>query len=129
MCPEKKYSLISVDIADDEEVIHIGAPVGASASSAQKGISGNSAEFGKTSSGSDEGFARSATEASVELKQNAQKNSKFEGVSKSTEDSIQQTLEDLDAPVPFANMQKIVLVVLALVVVAFAIYWFTMHGV
>ena len=128
MSSEKKYSLISVDIADDEEVIRVGTPTSSPSLSEHKSVSGNLSESENPSSDSGEGFSESAAEAFVEPEQNRQKNTVSGNASKPIDESIQQTLEDLDAPVPFANMQKIVLVVLALVVVACAIYWFTTHG-
>lgn len=128
MSSEKKYLLISVDIADDEEVIHVGAPASVSTMSEHKSASDNSAEYRQSSSRNEAAFAESSVEVPAESGQNKQQNRASGGVSEPVDESIQQTLEDLEAPVPFAKMQKIVLVVLALVVLAFAIYWFTVHG-
>lgn len=139
MPEEKKYSLISVDVAPEEEVLHVdasgvheqSAPRGegaASAGSAQ--VAGDSAAAGDGSHGA----AASASEQQADGKAVGHapaSEGKAAGHAVSSrpgsQDTYRATDKDLEGPVPMAGLQKAIIAVVVVCLVGFAVYFGLTH--
>ncbi len=132
MPDDKKYSLISVDVAPEEEVLRVDASgvhaQGSTQGAADANGSGDGHAAGavaseRQSDAPSEGRSRSA----------AGKNAAGEAAAEAapshsaSQDSYQATQEDLEGPVPFAGLQKIIIAVVVLCLIGFAVYFGLNH--
>ncbi len=128
MPDDKKYSLISVDVAPEEEVLHVDASGVHAQGAADANGSGDGHAAGavaseRQSDAPSEGRSRSA----------AGKNAAGEAAAEAapshsaSQDSYQATQEDLEGPVPFAGLQKIIVAVVVLCLIGFAVYFGLNH--
>ncbi len=117
----QSYSFISVAAAPEEEVFHVDASgvhrvssSGADVDTDQQANDNAASDIIEQTVGrAANGHAEDAMDADITPTSSATK-------SESAED---QTLEDLDQPVPFANMQRIIIVLLLVLLVGFIIYF------
>lgn len=121
MAEEKKYSFISVDVADsNEEVVRVdasGAHVQSPASLASESVAQSEA-------------ANQPTRAQVEEEVSAAKQEKPTAHKReaiSDEDGYTATREDLEGSVPMAGLQKVIIAVVVLILVGFAVYFGISH--
>ena len=112
MAPEKDYSLISVSSDEEDDVV------------IQAGFAGPASG----GASSDEDAIDEAQEGAVEgsdVQQSKGADEQLGGKpTKQSANAMLTTEEDLKAPMPYANMQRIILGVFALLIVAFVLYWF-----
>lgn len=105
MAKEKEtYSLISVDVASEEEVVRVDAH------GVHRGISSEEGFSSLNAVGSGESVSSDGA-----LKEPAETDS-YDG------------RDDLEGPVPMAGMQRIIFAVVVVCLVAFIVYFAVMHG-
>ncbi len=139
MPEEKKYSLISVDVAPEEEVLRVdasgvheqSAPRGegtASAGSAQ--AAGDSAAAGDRSHGA----AASVPEQQADGKavghapaSEGETAGHAASPRTDSQDTYRATDKDLEGPVPMAGLQKAIIAVVVVCLVGFAVYFGLTH--
>ncbi len=131
MPDDKKYSLISVDVAPEEEVLRVDASGVHAQGSIQGAADANGSGDGHAagavasehqSDAPSGGRSRSATG------ENAAGNAAEAAPSHSaSQDSYQATQEDLEGPVPMAGLQKIIIAVVVLCLIGFAVYFGLNH--
>lgn len=119
------YSLISVDVAPEEEVIRVDAAgvhrvpsQGVCVDVDGEGSAGGDANVDVGDSGKDVN-----TSASDVLQACGDAEVEASRAVDSCRDADNQTLEDLKQPVPFAGMQRAIIVLLVILLVAFVIYF------
>ncbi len=138
---EKKYSLISVEVAPDEEVLRVDAsgvheqtaPQGASAVASADAAQGQGGSG--TAGGGQPGAYATAPDQQAEAAPAASGdgNTADEVAGKEvssrpdSSDSYQATEEDLQGPVPMAGLQKAIIAVVVLCLVGFAVYFGFTH--
>lgn len=127
MAKEKEtYSLISVDVAPEEEVVRVDAH------GVHRGIS---SDLQKAVSQLDTKQRRSDLIASSEEGLSSL-NAVGSGESVSSDGALKEFVEtdsydgrdDLEGPVPMAGMQRVIFAVVAVCLVAFIVYFAVMHG-
>lgn len=127
MAKEKEtYSLISVDVAPEEEVVRVDAH------GVHQGISSDSQ---KAVSQLDTKQRRSDLVASSE-EEFSSLNAVGSGESVSSDGTLKESVEtdsydgrdDLEGPVPMAGMQRVIFAVVVVCLVAFIVYFAVMHG-
>ena len=127
MAKEKEtYSLISVDVAPEEEVVRVDAH------GVHRGISSDSQ---KAVSQLDTKQRRSDLIASSEEGLSSL-NAAGSGESVSSDGALKEPVEtdsydgrdDLEGPVPMAGMQRVIFAVVVVCLVAFIVYFAVMHG-
>lgn len=127
MAKEKEtYSLISVDVAPEEEVVCVDAH------GVHRGISSDSQ---KAVSQLDTKQRRSDLVASSE-EEFSSLNAVGSGESVSSDGALKESVEtdsydgrdDLEGPVPMAGMQRVIFAVVVVCLVAFIVYFAVMHG-
>lgn len=133
MPDDKKYSLISVDVAPGEEVLRVDAS-GVHAQGSAQGTAGtNGAGDGHIagavasehqSDAPSEGPSRSAAGKNAAGKAAAAEAAPSHSAS---QDSYQATQEDLEGPVPMAGLQKVIIAVVVLCLIGFAVYFGLNH--
>ena len=140
MAEDKKYSLISVDVAPDEEVLHVdasgvheqaavqGASAAASADADQG--QGGSVAAGTGSAGA---YAAAPSQQAEAPAASGDGNAAEEAAGKAvsprpdSSDSYQATEKDLEGPVPMAGLQKAIIAVVVVCLVGFAAYFGFTH--
>lgn len=116
------YSLISVDIAPDEEVVRVDA----------QGV--HRERTGPATTGAGKQAAAAANVAVPESAKHAAassaQNTAGSAADKSAADESDSYdgRDDLDGPVPMAGVQRAIIVVVVLCLVAFAVYFAVSHG-
>lgn len=144
MAEDKKYSLISVDVAPDEEVLHVdasgvheqaavqGASAAASAdadqgqgSSVAAGTGSAGAYAAASSQQADASPAGNVAPATGETA--GQAAGKAVSPRPDSSDSYQATEKDLEGPVPMAGLQKAIIAVVVVCLVGFAAYFGFTH--
>lgn len=127
MAKEKEtYSLISVDVAPEEEVVHVDAH------GVHRGISSDPQE---AVSRLDTKQRRSDLTA-ISEEGLSSLNAVGPGESVSPDGALKEPVEtdsydgrdDLEGPVPMAGMQRIIIAVVVVCLVAFIVYFAVMHG-
>lgn len=127
MAKEKEtYSLISVDVAPEEDVVRVDAH------GVHRGISSNPQEpvFQPDGKQRRSDLALSSEEGFSSL------NAVGSGESASSDGALKEPAEtdsydgrdDLEGPVPMAGMQRIIFAVVVVCLVAFIVYFAVMHG-
>ncbi len=141
MPDKKKYSLISVEVAPDEEVLHVDAsgvheqtaPQGASAAASADAAQGQggSAPAGGGQPGAyataPNRQAEAAPAASGDGNTADEVAGKAAPARPDSGDSYQATEKDLEGPVPMAGLQKAIIAVVVLCLVGFAVYFGFTH--
>ena len=141
MAEDKKYSLISVDVAPDEEVLHVDASgvhaqtapvrsdVADSADSAQAVADGIDAGNGDHAAGAVASDRRFDVPSAGDGGSSSGKDAAGEAapLRSDSQDSYQATQEDLEGPVPMAGLQKVIIAVVVLCLVGFAVYFGLNH--
>ena len=128
------YSLISVDVAPDEEVVRVDAHgvhrdnAGGSSTDGGSHAASVSAEasFGNAerARGGAAANAKQAAESSVQEKPDASGSASRKVVESDSYDGR----GDLEGPVPMAGMQRAIIVVVVLCLIAFIVYFAVSHG-
>lgn len=114
MAPEANFSLISVSSdEDDDVVIQAGVPGGVAPGMVGEVVSSSGAEGEVLSEG--DASANDAEELAVHASATP---------SARSANAMLTTEEDLNAPMPFAGMQRVIMVVFLLLIVAALVYWF-----
>ena len=115
MAPEKDYSLISVSSDEEDDVV------------IQAGFAGSASD--ESSSGEDTADeAQEGVEDTDAIQPDKEADEQVSSKpAKRSANAMLTTEEDLKAPMPYANMQRIILGVFVLLIVAFALYWFFMR--
>ncbi len=139
MPEEKKYSLISVDVAPEEEVLRVDAS-GVHEQSASRGegtksagsaqVAGDSAEAGDRLQGAAAPSGQQADgSAAGEVLPADEEKAAGKAVSPSpgSQDTYRATDKDLEGPVPMAGLQKAIIAVVVLCLVGFAVYFGFTH--
>ncbi len=141
MPDKKKYSLISVEVAPDEEVLHVDAsgvheqtaPQGASAAASADAAQGQggSASAGGGQPGAYATAPNRQAEAAPAASGDGNTAEEVAGKAVSSRpdsgDSYQATEKDLEGPVPMAGLQKAIIAVVVLCLVGFAVYFGFTH--
>ncbi len=141
MPDKKKYSLISVEVAPDEEVLHVDAsgvheqtaPQGASAAASADAAQGRgvSAPAGGGQPGAYATAPNRQAEAAPAASGDGNTAEEVAGKAVSSRhdsgDSYQATEKDLEGPVPMAGLQKAIIAVVVLCLVGFAVYFGFTH--
>ncbi len=141
MPEDKKYSLISVDVAPEEEVLRVdasgvheqtasqGASAAASADAAQGPRGSVPAGGGQpgTYATAPNWQAEAAPAASGDGDTAEEVAGKAVSVRPDSSDSYQATEKDLEGPVPMAGLQKAIIAVVVLCLVGFAVYFGLTH--
>lgn len=127
MAKEKEtYSLISVDVAPEEEVVHVDAHgVHRDISSdPQEGVSQLDAKQRRNdlTASSEEGFS------SLKAVGSGESVSSDGALKEPVETDSYDGRDDLEGPVPMAGMQRIIIAVVVVCLVAFIVYFVVMHG-
>lgn len=127
------YSLISVDIAPDEEVVRVDAQgvhrerTGAATTGAGKqAAAAANVAVPESAKRAGEGAAGSAKHAAASSSQNTAGSAADK--SAADESDSYDGRDDLDGPVPMAGVQRAIIVVVVLCLVAFAVYFAVSHG-
>lgn len=124
------YSLISVDVAPDEEVVRVdangvhreGGTHAATDSSQRAGASSND-------DGQQALEGRSSSEAGNASRKNAGEEDEASASSRVAADSDSYDgRDDLEGPVPMAGMQRIIIVAVVVCLIAFIVYFAVSHG-
>ncbi len=129
MSEEKKYSLISVDVGTDEEVLHVDAS-GVHVQSAPHPGADVPSDGPCPGSGpveSQRESAPSADAATVVSREQAGHSAAAAQGARHSQDSYHATEEDLEGPVPMAGVQKLIIAVVILCLVGFAVYFGFAH--
>lgn len=131
MADDKKYSLISVDDASDEEVYRVDEHGVHVVRGAGEGLSG--AVSAQDADASDApGETDQASEAPAHGAEAKPAGSPAPAASDASaaeaDDEEQQTLEDLEGSGPLPGMQRAIVIVLVLALVAFIAYFFIAHN-
>ena len=130
MTSDKKYSLISVDDISDEEVyrvdergVHVVQGAGEALSGAVSAQVANAADERGGAGQASESQAHVAAAESAATPEGA-----ADAAAAETDDEEQQTLEDLEGSGPLPGMQRAIVIVLVLALVAFIAYFFIAHS-
>ena len=125
MAKEKEtYSLISVDVASEEEVVRVdahGVHRGISSQDASSQLDGKPRRSDLASS-SEEGFS------SLNAIGSGESVSSDGALKEPAETDSYDGRDDLEGPVPMAGMQRIIFAVVVVCLVAFIVYFAVMHG-
>ena len=125
MAKEKEtYSLISVDVASEEEVVRVdahGVYRGISSQDAPSQLDGKPRRSDLASS-SEEGFS------SLNAVGSGESVSSDGALKEPAETDSYDGRDDLEGPVPMAGMQRIIFAVVVVCLVAFIVYFAVMHG-
>lgn len=131
MADGKKYSLISVDGASDEEVyrvdergVHVVQGAGEELSCAVSASDADAADTHGEADKAGEAHARDAAAEPAESPAPVASDAAAAEVS----DEEQQTLEDLGGSGPLPGMQRAIVIVLVVALVAFIAYFFIAHN-
>lgn len=126
MAKEKEtYSLISVDVAPEEEVVHVDAHgVHRDISSDPQAVSQLDAKQRRNdlTASSEEGFS------SLKAVGSGESVSSDGALKEPVETDSYDGRDDLEGPVPMAGMQRIIIAVVVVCLVAFIVYFVVMHG-
>ena len=123
MAKEKEtYSLISVDVASEEEVVRVDAH------GVHRGISSDPQDAPSQLDGKPRrsDLASSSEEGFSSL--NAESVSSDGALKEPAETDSYDGRDDLEGPVPMAGMQRIIFAVVVVCLVAFIVYFAVMHG-
>lgn len=130
MADDKKYSLISVDDSSDEEVyrvdergIHVVQGAGEELSCAVSAADADAADAQAEADRESGGHARGAAVEPAESPEAA-----ADAAAAEASDEEQQTLEDLEGSGPLPGMQRAIVIVLVVALVAFIAYFFIAHN-
>lgn len=128
------YSLISVDVAPDEEVVRVDAQGvhresagGKGASDGDHPIAVAEAAASEMSEQKGKGAAERAEHADL-LTAREKKEAAEAASQKKAEADSYDGRGDLEGPVPMAGMQRAIIAVVVLCLVAFAVYFAVSHG-
>ena len=138
---EKKYSLISVEVAPDEEVLRVDASgvheqtaLQGSSAAASADASQGQGSFAPAGGGQPGAYATAPDQqAEAAPAASGDGNTADEVAGKEvssrpdSSDSYQATEEDLQGPVPMAGLQKAIIAVVVLCLVGFAVYFGFTH--
>lgn len=126
---EKKYSLISVDVAPDEEVLRVDAAGVHEQTAPQSSVSAAPADSaqGEGRSSAADGECADVYATAPNQRDGASAASKAAPSHAASQDSYQATEEDLQGPVPMAGLQKAIIAVVVLCLVGFAVYFGFTH--
>lgn len=119
MAEDSDFSLISVNADDEDDVVIQAGAVAPAARSVAKTENAPAAEAPAAAEAPvDEDAKRAAAEQAARARARARQ--------KAEEDANRMitTEEDLHAPVPFASMQRTILIILAVAVILFLVYYF-----
>ncbi len=127
------YSLISVDIAPDEEVVRVDAQGVHREQAGAASVGAGEQAASVVDSGASDGAERAAEGAAVSAKHAAASSSQETagsavGKNPADESDSYDGRDDLDGPVPMAGVQRAIIVVVVLCLVAFAVYFAVSHG-
>ncbi len=139
MPEEKKYSLISVDVAPEEEVLRVDAS-GVHEQSASRGEGTKSAGSAQVAGDSAAAVDRSHGAAAAASEQQAvneaaghapaSEGKAADAVASArpgSQDTYRATNKDLEGPVPMAGLQKAIIAVVVVCLVGFAVYFGLTH--
>ncbi len=139
MAEEKKYSLISVDVAsDDEEVVHVGAQGAYTEAPAAKNNGSATGAYTEAPASQNDGLGKGADSTQntsyedadrAPSTSSAQANQAASAAksSKRADEGYVATEDDLEGPVPMAGLQKAVIAVVILILVGFVAYFGFAH--
>lgn len=127
MAKEKDtYSLISVDVAPEEEVVRIDAH------GVHRGISSDPQEVGSQLDGRrQQGDLTASSEERFSSSNAVDSNESIlsdEALKEPVETDSYDGSDDLEGPVPMAGMQRVIIAAVVVCLVAFIVYFAVMHG-
>ncbi len=126
---EKKYSLISVDVAPEEEVLRVDATGVHEQTAPQSSVSAAPADSAQSEgrSSAADGKRADVYATAPNQREGASAAGKSASSHADSQDSYQATEEDLQGPVPMAGLQKAIIAVVVLCLVGFAVYFGFTH--
>lgn len=127
MAKEKEtYSLISVDVAPEEEVVRVDAH------GVHRGISSDPQEVGSQLDGRRQQSDLTASSEERFSSSNAADSDESilsdEALKEPIETDSYDGSDDLEGPVPMAGMQRVIIAAVVVCLVAFIVYFAVMHG-
>ena len=114
------YSLISVDVAPDEEVVRVDAK-GVHREEPASGVHIDGQYSGETAH--EAGSASESSASSADARKPRAAHAK-----KADESDSYDGRDDLNGPVPMANMQRVIIAAVVVCLVAFVVYYVVLHG-